>query len=358
MNIPGIAWMDDLLLFATSRQDITLAVNTCKQYIEASGMTISQSKSFYLNCANNTPLLVANNLQIANSFYKSVKYLGFFINLRLDWEETIKEVISKVVGVCTQFRNFALSLLHTARLINSDVISIIQYYLPIIGCYSHRSTLISKLFHLIAETINCKGHTHNSLAYNLMHDKKCGLGITDLNCMWDAEKLNLVVQLLNSKDKVASFTTKASIDKIESITNRDFFNDHFIFRKRISSPQFPDLAHYTCQANHFQVMRNTVIDINKTTIQHAFNIFKPPHLKQHDITLLHTHGVTRLSQVSALFWLPDNYNTSIAEQYIMYGYNGLPNDFLPAPLLPKNQLDDSITPRIYHELELLVREFI
>jgi exonuclease III len=271
-TFPGSAWMDDLHMMANNKEEIATMMSLTLQFLQASAMEIEPSKCYYMSTKDEEDLIVTvdgRQTTIPNTNKTPVRLLGFHLQWDLNFERTKSVMLGAIHTKCEKLRNSVCNLPQTIRLINTDVIPIVRFYIPLLGTHDNHKKLIAAINKPIMQLVNYKGNFHQYIPHEIFFDKKKGLGLMSVLDLWRSEKFNILLNNLNSPNYYCRLLTLLSCNDMEKLlSHRLTSRELSIFPQSTSTPHFPaylKAAHYAASNLNLHIFRSHALNISNAT---------------------------------------------------------------------------------------------
>lgn len=245
--IPGCALADDLIMFASSKQDFDTMVSALDDFLASAGMTMSPPKcqSIKINAPESDPPVRihdhSNNSVTVHwqPLSSPLKYLGYLIpigkvGLSHAWELHYDKVTSKAKSAADKLRRSRIAPHHAIQIANSDIISTTTYFLHAAYINSSQShKLRSILWSAIKKKARLYSHTPIDVVFS-----KHGYGACDIHNLHLAGALDLLTTCLQSSDDYCRLSTTDTVQELLARYNVDIYNpDEHVHLRRL--PAFP-----------------------------------------------------------------------------------------------------------------------
>ena len=344
LNIPGCAFADDNLIISDNPEEFVDMVNSFSTFLQMVGLHLSPSKCHYTSYLpyEGTPPEVrirdhtgAVCLVPHRPNSVPLEYLGYLITVgdgdaspAETWKHHNMKVYRKINKAMERFSNGTFRQTESVRILNSDVLSILQYFfaanwmakrkVPRSGDGEADDTTLAGITHeiwlLVSKKLSCMLNTPRAAVFN--KSTGLGFGVDNVEAIYYTAKLDNLLQALQSPSKYCSLTTIDTIGSLRATTGWNALRGGVHDNKENRIPSMKKCRRYP------EYIREAGEGLRRSS--HYINV-NPHWYKGKDCTLLNfiglqTKGIKNKSSLQA--FLGAHGHLTLGELYGRAGHSG------------------------------------
>jgi ribonuclease HI len=217
-RLAAVAFADDLLPIATTREDLQLQLDITYSFLSYHGMRMNVTKTHILtNLRETNPEfpLGQNKLTLGGKHIESVKprtetsrILGFFCSMDGSAKRTLDHAMITYESQLNRMNFKMVPSKATTNIINSVILSKLAYRLQVTALPNYR---IDKINVAARKLIKRKANLPRSTPTNLIHDKSFGIGIKSFEEIHAAQLIANTISMQRSRGTVGAFLQEVSL---------------------------------------------------------------------------------------------------------------------------------------------------
>jgi hypothetical protein len=238
IKIPVNGYADDMALLGSSHQEVTRILGMLERFLAYYGMELNASKCGYqylIHQLDPCPPKIRCRWGDIPNYHdsKSYKYLGYYVNTKLDFRYQYKTMTSKMTQACKHFCNRQkqdITMHEAIHYVNSDLISKLRYRMNLI---SFLKQCLKRIETLLVQVIKRMAGLANSTPTDLLIDQ----GLYNTFTLQSSIRAEFMQSALQAVDIPCKITSQISYTHIK---HHPLFNGIEPFSKAGTSITWPE----------------------------------------------------------------------------------------------------------------------